>query len=86
MYVAEKIFGVTVSHTNTYDAETLVGQDSVVADEVAAPIWSSVSDLLCHAQGSGLKLRNIRLTGGKKLSVQIRVDGGATQKCPTKGH
>lgn len=45
--------------TNTNDAQTLVDQDSVVSSVVAAPIGTTMADLLSHAQGSGLELLHI---------------------------
>jgi hypothetical protein len=60
------------SHTNTDDTQTLVDQDSVVGGVVAAPIGTTVADLLAHAQGSGLELLHIGMAVELSMSGELR--------------
>jgi hypothetical protein len=59
-------------HTNTDDTQTLVDQDSVVGDVVATPIGTTVTDLLAHAQGSGLELLHIGMAVALSISGESR--------------
>jgi hypothetical protein len=45
--------------TNTDNAQTLMDEDSVVGDVVAAPVGAAVLDLLAHADGRGPELLHI---------------------------
>lgn len=45
--------------TDTDDAQTLVYEDGVVCNVVAAPIGTAVLDLLAHADGRGSELLHI---------------------------
>ena len=45
--------------TDTDNAQTLVDEDSVVGDVVAAPIGTAVLDLLAHTDGRGPELLHI---------------------------
>jgi hypothetical protein len=45
--------------TNTDNAQTLMDEDGVVGDMVAAPVGAAVLDLLAHADGRGPELLHI---------------------------
>jgi uncharacterized protein YlaI len=53
------------SSVDTDNAQTFMCKDCTVSDEVATPIRTSMSHLLSHAQGSGLELLYIGMTGAK---------------------
>lgn len=66
-------------HTDTDDTQTLVDQDSVVGGVVATPIGTTVTDLLTHAQGSGLELLHIGMAVELLISGESR---GTRSKLP----
>jgi hypothetical protein len=53
--------------TDTDNAQTLVDEDGVVGDVVAAPVGAAVLDLLAHADGRGPELLHIG------VPVRVRV-------------
>lgn len=74
-------FQFKVSHTNSHNRQSLVGQNrssSVFCrgNIVSTPIRSSVTDLLCHPQCNWLESSYIWLAKMRILSVQI--DRGAS--------
>jgi hypothetical protein len=49
--------------TDTDNAQTLVDEDGVVGNVVAAPVGTAVLDLLAHADGRGPELLHIGVPG-----------------------
>lgn len=67
---------IVLTHTDTHDGESLVAERrtySIIAcaNIVSAPIWTSMANLLCHANGCTLEGNDIWLT------VQQLENGGA---------
>jgi hypothetical protein len=65
--------------TNTDNAQTLVDEDGVVGDVVAAPVGTAVLDLLAHADGGGPELLHI----GVPVRLSVRV---SCILCDDSGH
>lgn len=68
--------GLSRRRTDADNAQTLVNEDGVVGDVVAAPIGAAVLDLLAHANGRGPELLHI--------GMPVREDGQRTESVPLK--